>query len=627
MPAVVDTSDISQISIMDSQWETTDVLICGCGPTGAMLSAYLGKLDIPNIVLEKEPDITTDPRGIVLDDEGIRLLQGLGLHQYIFTEMGSSPCMHQQKERKKTDIPQSEGHTGHIGILAHKQPVMEKYLRVAMGQSKVSELRSNCTLISLSEDLEWVYAIYTDASGQEKKIRSRFLAAADGKTGFTRKMYLEPKGITLDWAEPSRYEATWVALNWKVRLPTKESHPSFPLWKLGYTPEEVYDLFFPADFRFLCNPGRSAVCGRFGRLEDRLWRFEFVVSPNEDGTEMAGQNKIREVVFPYLTHAGSRYGLAEDIIYPEDCIEVLRSRPFQFSARSCNKWALGRVILCGDAAHVFPPFGGQGIVSGFRDAISLAWRLAIACSSPTQNHECLLTGWYLERKQQLDKSLAVTVSNGSMVNGKSVIKNFIRDWGLWFLQLLPGWKHWLELGPRTDGPTRYIHSEGMPFMPEFGGGLCFPQTYCVSLGPDANVQFTDDVIFQSGKIFQLVVLLNGLHEMDTILEELEGIEQVKLLSTDDAVFFVPRTGDDSHPAHKQRIQSRKVFRTATGDEFAQSRLCADRPVPRGYDETLIWKSVNKRYAIVRMDRFVFAACNTKAELAQIMGRLAELFDN
>lgn len=106
----------------------------------------------------------------------------------------------------------------------------------------------------------------------------------------------------------SRYEETWVALNWRLRLPTKESHPSFPLWELGYTPEEVYDLFFPTDFRFLCNPSRSAVCGRFGRPEDRLWRFEFVLSPGEDGTEMAGLDKVREVVYPYLTHAGSRYG-------------------------------------------------------------------------------------------------------------------------------------------------------------------------------------------------------------------------------------------------------------------------------------------------------------------------------
>jgi cation diffusion facilitator CzcD-associated flavoprotein CzcO len=81
---------LSESLKMADQLETTDVLICGCGPTGAMLSAYLGQMNIPNIVLEKEPGITTDPRGIALDDDGIRLVQGLGLYDHVFTEIGSS---------------------------------------------------------------------------------------------------------------------------------------------------------------------------------------------------------------------------------------------------------------------------------------------------------------------------------------------------------------------------------------------------------------------------------------------------------------------------------------------------------------------------------------------------------
>lgn len=70
------------------EFETTDVLICGCGPTGAMLSGFLGRMDIPNIILEKESDINTDPRGIVLDDDGIRLLQALGLYEHVFSDIG-----------------------------------------------------------------------------------------------------------------------------------------------------------------------------------------------------------------------------------------------------------------------------------------------------------------------------------------------------------------------------------------------------------------------------------------------------------------------------------------------------------------------------------------------------------
>lgn len=71
--------------------ETVDVLIVGCGPTGAMLSASLGQLGVRNVVLEKEPGITTDPRGIALDEDGIRLLQGIGLYDAVHSDIGS--CM------------------------------------------------------------------------------------------------------------------------------------------------------------------------------------------------------------------------------------------------------------------------------------------------------------------------------------------------------------------------------------------------------------------------------------------------------------------------------------------------------------------------------------------------------
>lgn len=69
--------------------EQTTVIICGGGPTGALLSALLGKAGVPNIVLEREAGITADPRGIVLDEDGIRTLQVIGLYEKVHTEIGS----------------------------------------------------------------------------------------------------------------------------------------------------------------------------------------------------------------------------------------------------------------------------------------------------------------------------------------------------------------------------------------------------------------------------------------------------------------------------------------------------------------------------------------------------------
>src|ERR1700761_8447223 len=74
----------------DAGYETTHVVICGCGPTGAMLSALLSRLRVSNVCLEREPEIATDPRGIALDEDGIRALQNAGIGEEIYSEIGRS---------------------------------------------------------------------------------------------------------------------------------------------------------------------------------------------------------------------------------------------------------------------------------------------------------------------------------------------------------------------------------------------------------------------------------------------------------------------------------------------------------------------------------------------------------
>lgn len=489
-------------------------------------------------------------------------------------------------------------------------------------------------MTSTREDEDWVYAQYVDRTGREHSIQSRFLVGADGKTGFTRKQYLEPRGIHLEQALHMPYEEDWVAMNWKVSLPTPETHPNFPLWRQGYTPQQVYDAFFPRSFRFVCDPERAAVCGRFGLAEDRLWRFEFVVLHGESPPEMATSQKMEEIVYPYITHPGKRYGLSvPEVQYPSDCIQVLRCRPFRFSARSCNKWSLGRVVLCGDAAHVFPPFGGQGIASGFRDAIALAWRLRLATQSMTTNgqgqnvdHRRLLQGWYMERKQQLDASLRSTLENGAYVTETSKLKVCLRDWHLWFLQLVPTWKHWLQLGNRRDGMVQYqwLNGQGMAFVPKHGGGGCFPQVYATRLG-DEKVSFTDDIIFGGHKkgLFQLVIIIESLSGLDAVDATLKTVNKAAegAMFSEEATVFIAGAG-----AEAQSVEERVVYRFATGEEFAMDAdLCAGRPEPKGYDRYQMVKAAKgNKFILLRPDRFVFAACSTNEQLLEAVANLSDL---
>jgi len=290
------------------------------------------------------------------------------------------------------------------------------------------------------------------------------------------------------------------------------------------------------------------------------------------------------------------------------------------------------VILVGDAAHVFPPFGGQGIASGFRDASSLAWRLAVLCREPnSNNHDRVLAAWYTERKQQLEKSLAVTIRNGEYVTEKDPVKAFVRDWYLWAVQLVPSWRRELEKGPRGEGMSRYRYESGMPFLPDLGGGICLPQVYCALLDSDQNavqIRFTDDLIFGSDKrgLFHIVVLADQIEEALSAAKAMIGLSQLShgLLHENEATFIVHDLGAKPLVDMKLDTGQQNIVRVATGEEFAADpMLCKNRPPPKYYDPYRMKHEVRgKKFVIVRPDRFVYAACSNAADLRRAVEELS-----
>jgi 2-polyprenyl-6-methoxyphenol hydroxylase-like FAD-dependent oxidoreductase len=202
--------------------ERTKVIICGGGPTGVLLSTLLGQAGVDNICLEKEAEITTDPRGIALDEDGIRALQSIGIYDKVYSTIGS--CMgvfnfvggtRQDLSAKpflRHDYTTSEGGTGHVGFICHKQPVMEKCIRDAMAGTDSSDLRTSCNLTSIEEVGDHVEVTYEDAQRNQHRLEATFLVGADGKKGFTRKHYLEPKGISMDQASGYQFCVSFLQL-------------------------------------------------------------------------------------------------------------------------------------------------------------------------------------------------------------------------------------------------------------------------------------------------------------------------------------------------------------------------------------------------------------------------------
>ena len=614
-------------------FEETTICIVGGGPVGTLLSALLSRnYSIPNIVLERDTSIPTDPRAFGLQENGVRCLQAVGLYDKIYNEIGGTSSKVSFISGTHHDVNASPffvliGDVGHTGLqtnLLFDQPTMERLLRQIVRESSVGQFRDGSEVVGIEDKGDSVEVIYKDSrTGEMHRIRSKLVIGTDGKGGFTRKRYLEPKGVKMEYDHP--YEAIYAGGNLNVTMPTPKSHPNFPLWAKGYTAEEVLELFVPEPFRFMCNPGRQCVLSRFGARKDGIvsWRFEFKTLPGEDPGFIAQPEQVRKILWPYMTHSGSKYGLKGDVAFPEDCLEVRRTWHYKFEARSCTKFHLGRVMVAGDAAHVFPPFGGQGVTTGFLDVMGLSWRLATALDSKnvSKNPTTMFDAWESERKAQIKQALNLTMERGAMFEISNPLKVFWRDWMLWILQRTPVIKD--KMHESGKQPPRYHYSDGMPFFPDLQGGVTFSQVYLRT--SDGTVMLSDDMVFRLDKrsLLQLVVLAESLGEAERAAEDLG-----KLKVADEIV------QEASYIVQDMRVETADlkangldVARVASAKEFNNSPLREGRMPPEGY-KPHIWKSqhAGRRYVVVRPDRFVFAACRDLSELSMVLKAVEKVLE-
>jgi hypothetical protein len=187
------------------------------------------------------------------------------------------------------------------------------------------------------------------------------------------------------------------------------------------------------------------------------------------------------------------------------------------------------------------------------------------------------------------------------------------------MRLVPSLSRKLERGPRRDGMIRYKWQDGLAFLGDSHGGLSLPQVYCSPIFPSSKspeVMFTDDVIFLKSKkgLLQLLVLLDDLADLKATRKSLLGVDELsnQYILAEEATFMVQAPDIKVIPTEI----GNDVFRIATAEEFAATEsLCKHRPVPMYYDMFRMKKDLKgKKFAIVRPDRFLYAACDTTEEL-------------
>ncbi|MFE7723560.1 rifampin monooxygenase [Nocardia rhizosphaerihabitans] len=303
-----------------------DVIIAGCGPTGAMLAAELRLHDVRVLVLEKEPEpVSSFVRIVSLHMRSLELMAMRGLLDR-FLERGRQRPVGGIFAAIATPAPDGLDST-HAYQLGIPQPVAEHLLAeqaIALGV----QVRRGCAVAGFEQDDEGVTVELADG----ERLRARYLVGCDGARSTVRKLL----GVGFP-GEPSRTETLMGEM--EVGVPQEEIaakvteiRATTPAFGLGPFGEGIYRVVVPA----------------VGVSEDRA-----------EPTLEDFQQGLRAI-------AGTDFGVHSP---------RWLSR-FGDATRLAERYRVGRVLLAGDAAHIHPPAGGQGLNLGVQDAVNLGWKLA-----------------------------------------------------------------------------------------------------------------------------------------------------------------------------------------------------------------------------------------------------------
>ena len=310
-----------------------DIAVVGGGPVGASLLNLLGVHGLSAIGFEREAAAGHSPRAGSFDGEVMRIFQAAGLAEAIEPTVSPGVGLRLENEAGTTllamDNREAFGPQGWAASYRMYQPTLERLLREGLERFDGVELRAahEVTDVGQEPDHAWL-DVRNLASGERQRVRAKYVIGCDGAASLVR----------------PRIGARFACLA-----------PDQPYLVVDARPKRKLDL--PREGTLFCWPSRP----HYWRGLAPWLRWELKVMPHDDPTTM--------------TMPATVYRLLKDWITPADA-DIERAVIYTFHSLLADRWRRGRILLAGDAAHVQPPFMGQGLCSGLRDVSNLVWKLA-----------------------------------------------------------------------------------------------------------------------------------------------------------------------------------------------------------------------------------------------------------